>query len=114
MTKIRIDVKELERLRTIEHEHQGETTRTAALLDNVIDALGLRESYQDETTQRTKAVPLRYFTGDGTYTRWTERTVPHTVTGASEFKADVLKAADAAKGADALKRLRSAMKGARS
>lgn len=109
--KIRIDVSELERLRRIEEQHGGEAAREASLLNNVIDALGLRSSYEDVTTEQTGVTPVRMRGPRGEeLVEMREMVSRHTVTGASQFKADVLKAADAAHGAEALNRIREAMK----
>ncbi|UAJ79990.1 hypothetical protein IT072_02615 [Leifsonia sp. ZF2019] len=118
MAKIRIDLDEYERLLEIRDESRREGDRTDALLNKVIDALGLREAYPDETTEREELVPnyalphgfSQSFAGGV----WPTRFVRETTYGVGRFKADVLKAADAARGEDALARLRAAVKGATS
>lgn len=131
MTKIRVDVDEFKRYKDaydrwltepsaatkVAEEKERGRKKMDAFAQQIIDLLGLGGEYADVTTEFTyMGTEADYYYGRYGYPHYrpVERTGTRTDKGTDRFIADLAAATESAKGADALKRIKRAIKTARS
>ena len=84
----------------------SQAEKHAADIDAVIDGLGIREAYPNETIESKE--PSYY--GGSPFGQYHMQTVTRTHFGRTKFLADVRLAADAARGSEAAARIAAALK----